>query len=147
MKLEDQLRAGPPVRVLPSARSPTCLPGHSRRSGCGRGSLFPCAPGKFRYIAPEFILHFMEQPPPAHDPDGYAAWFARRLGEEVRARKEALGLSAYALARKARVTDQTIQNVMHGTHGPLVGTLARLCVCFGTTLSELVTTVEHGRRE
>lgn len=80
------------------------------------------------------------------DPEKYARWINRRLGAEVRKRREALRLSAYALAKRARVTDQTILNLEQGHHSPTVTTLALLAVCFGTTCSELVTAAEMGRQ-
>ena len=76
------------------------------------------------------------------DADAYAARINRGLGAEVRRRREALGLSAYALGKAGLVSDQTILNIEQGTVVPLVSTLARICVRFGTTLPELVTAAE-----
>ena len=44
---------------------------------------------------------------PFEDADADAARINRRLGAEVRKRQEALGLSAYALAKAGQVSDQT----------------------------------------
>ena len=86
----------------------------------------------------------MEQPPPADDADAYAAWIARRAGEELRARREALRMSVYAVAKLAHVSDQTISNAERGANAPLVTTLARLCVRYGTTLTDFFRSVERG---
>lgn len=61
-------------------------------------------------------------------PDAYVAAFHRSLGLEVASRREALGLSAYALAKAARVSDQTIPNLEQGRcdNGCWTGTLARV---------------------
>jgi transcriptional regulator with XRE-family HTH domain len=77
-------------------------------------------------------------------PDEYAHWFNLRIGAEVRERREALGLSAYALAKVAGVSDQTILNMEQGIcpNGCLTSTLARIALRFGLTLSELVTAAE-----
>lgn len=50
-------------------------------------------------------------------PDEYAHWINQRIGEEVRRRREALGLSAYALGKLAGVSDQTILNIERGSNG------------------------------
>lgn len=50
-------------------------------------------------------------------PDEYAKWINQRIGEEVRRRREALGLSAYALGKVAGVSDQTILNIERGSNG------------------------------
>lgn len=69
---------------------------------------------------------------PPVDADAYVARLNRQVGEVLREWREARGLSAYALAKVARVTDQTILNIEQGgcPNGPLTGTLARLCVYF-----------------
>lgn len=78
------------------------------------------------------------------DADAYAAWINRRLGAEVRRRREVLGLSAYALGKAAgQVSDQTILNIEQDRVDPLLSTLARICVRFGITLSELVVGAER----
>ena len=81
------------------------------------------------------------------DPDQYADWINQRIGEEVRRRREALNLSAYALGKAGLVSDQTILNLEQGNteRGCLTGTLARIARHLGTTLSELITAAEqHG---
>ncbi len=80
-------------------------------------------------------------------PDEYATWINRRLGAEVRRRRIALGLSAYALARAAGVSGQAILNLEQGRlkQGCMSGTLARIARCLGITLSELVTAAENGQ--
>ncbi len=72
-------------------------------------------------------------------PEDYPRWINERIGAEVRERREALGLSAYALGRAAGVSDQTILNIEQGfnPNGCWTGTLARICVKFGTTLPVL----------
>lgn len=89
----------------------------------------------------------MGQPPDYTTPDEYADWINKRIGAEVLRRREALGLSAYALGRVCGVSDQTILNIEQGLcpNGCWTGTLARMCLRFGTTLSELVAAAE--RRE
>ena len=78
-------------------------------------------------------------------PDEYAQWINARIGAEVRARREALGMSAYALGRAGGASDQTILNIERGAclNGSLTGTLARVCVRFGLTLSELIAAAER----
>ena len=76
------------------------------------------------------------------DADAYAAWINLRIGAEVRRRREALRLSAYALAKAGLISDQTILNIEQGLVVPLLSTLARLCVRFETTLTELVRAAE-----
>lgn len=78
----------------------------------------------------------------APTPDDYAAFINEQLAAELRERREALGISAYALAKHARVTDQTILNMEQGNNSPTVTTLALVCVRLGTTLTELVTAAE-----
>ena len=88
------------------------------------------------------------EPNRAHvDADAYAARINRCLGAEVRRRREALGMSAYALGKAGRVTDQTILNIEQDRVEPLLATLARLCVPFETTLTELVRAAEAEDRE
>ena len=77
--------------------------------------------------------------------DDYVRSLNQRIGEEVRERREALGLSAYTLAKAAGVTDQTILNIEQGLcpNGAWSGTLMRIAVRFGTTYSELVAAAER----
>lgn len=86
----------------------------------------------------------MDQPTDPRTPDEYADWINARLGAEVRRRREALGLSAYALGRVCGVSDQTILNIEQGLcpNGCWTGTLARMCARFDTTLSALVAAAE-----
>lgn len=78
-------------------------------------------------------------------PEDYVRSLNRRIGAEVKERREALGLSAYTLAKAAGVTDQTILNIEQGLcpNGPWVATLMRIAVRFGTTLSELAAAAER----
>lgn len=87
----------------------------------------------------------MEQVAAPTDPDEYAARFIRDLGAEVRCRRERLGMSAYALGRVAKVSDQTILNLEQGNcdRGCLTSTLCRVAWFFGTTFSELVAAAER----
>ena len=77
-------------------------------------------------------------------PDEYAAWINQRIGAEVKRRREALGLSAYALARLAGVSDQTVLNIEHGRckTGVNAATLARLCPTFHVALWEFMASAE-----
>ena len=86
----------------------------------------------------------MDNHPAPATPDAYADWINARIGAEVQRRREALGLSAYALARDAQVSDQTILNIEQGNllNGPFSGTLARIAFRFGTKLGELIETAE-----
>ncbi len=87
----------------------------------------------------------MDKPPAPTTPDEYADWINARIGAEVRRRREALKLSAYAMGRVCGVSDQTILNIEQGLcpNGCWTGTLARMCVRFGTTLSELTAAAER----
>ena len=80
----------------------------------------------------------------ALSPDDYAAWINQRIGAEVKRRREALGLSAYGLAKLAGLSDQTVLNIEHGhgKNGANAGTLARLCVIFHIGVAEFMATVE-----
>lgn len=81
---------------------------------------------------------------PSHlTPDLYPAFITRQIGREVRVRRESLGLSAYALAKLARVTDQTILNIEQGATCPNFVTVALICVRFGTTATEFVGSAEQ----
>lgn len=75
-------------------------------------------------------------------PDLYPARLMRQIGLEVRLRRESLNLSAYALSKDARVTDQTILNIEQGTTSPNLVTVALLCVRFRITATKLVTSAE-----
>lgn len=77
-------------------------------------------------------------------PDEYADWINQRIGGEVRRLREARGWSAYALGRAAGVTDQTILNIerANAPRGSLTGTLARIALRLGLTLSQLVCAAE-----
>ena len=77
--------------------------------------------------------------------DDYAAWINQRIGAEVKRRREALGLSAYALAKLAGLSDQTVLNIEQGrcANGANAGTLARLCLAFHVTVSEFMASAEQ----
>lgn len=87
----------------------------------------------------------MKTKPTFQTADKYAEWLNERLGAEVRRRREALGLSAGALARDAGVCDQTLLNLEQGAckNGCLTGTLARIAFRFGTTAGELTDAAEE----
>ncbi len=89
----------------------------------------------------------MDQPHHGKTPDEYADWINERLGAEVRERREALGLSAYALGRACGVSDQTILNIEQGNcdRGCLTGTLARVAFHFGISLTALIEAAERRR--
>ena len=73
--------------------------------------------------------------------DDYVKWLNIRIGAEVRERREALPISAYALGKAAgNVSDQTILNIEQGfnPNGCWTGMLARICLRFGTTLDVLM---------
>jgi len=67
-------------------------------------------------------------PTHAPTPFDYPTWINDRIRAELKARRLALGLSAYALAIPRQLTDQTILNIEHGTHSPSITTLALLCL-------------------
>ncbi len=54
------------------------------------------------------------------DAEAYAAWLNRRIGAEVRRRREEQGLSAYALGKAGQVTDQTILNLEQDRVDPML---------------------------
>jgi transcriptional regulator with XRE-family HTH domain len=90
----------------------------------------------------------MHSQPAPTTPDEYADWINARIGAEVRERRESLRLSAYAMGRVCGVSDQTILNIEQGLcpNGCWTGTLARMCLRFGTTLSELIEAAERRGR-
>ncbi len=82
---------------------------------------------------------------PDHAPteaDAYSDWILRRIGAEVRRRREALGLSAYALGKAGAVSDQTILNIEQGRCGALIATMARIAKRLGLSLTALVGAAE-----
>lgn len=85
--------------------------------------------------------------PDGLSPDEYARWINARIGAEVRARREQLGVSAYLLGKEGGVSDQTILNIEQSAYknGSMTGTLARICVYFGTTLPDLIAAAEQRR--
>lgn len=82
--------------------------------------------------------------PPFATPEAYLSFITRRLGAEVRGRREALRLSPYTLAKHSGVSDQTILNIEQGLTTPNLATLVLIAVRFSTTLSEFVNASEHG---
>ena len=79
-------------------------------------------------------------------PDEYAKGINACIGVEVKKRREALGLTAYALGREAgNVSDQTIVNIEKGRcpNGCMTGSLARICHRLGTTMAELMGAAER----
>ena len=113
-----------------------------RRRFCrnGKRQITPCENGPV-------CAHFacMKTPNSSHQND-YPEWITRRIGAEVHRRREALGLSAGALGRAAKVSDQTILNIERGVipNGSWVGTLARISMRLGIRLSELIWAAERG---
>jgi len=86
---------------------------------------------------------------PDHAPteaDAYSDWIVRRIGAEVRRRREALGRSAYALGKAGAVSDQTILNIEQGRCGALIATMARIAKRLGTTFSALAVAAEMRSR-
>ncbi len=81
-------------------------------------------------------------PPDYLTPDSYPDRLNRQIGLELCARRESLNLSAYALAKSARVSDQTILNIEQGKTCPNLAILALLCVRFGITASEFLASAE-----
>lgn len=83
--------------------------------------------------------------PPGLSADQYAKWINARIGAEVRERREALGLTAFAVSEVGGVSDQTYHNLERGKYagGSLTGTLARICVRLGITLSVLIVAAER----
>ncbi len=86
----------------------------------------------------------MHSQPAPTTPDEYADWINQRIGAEVRERRETLKLSAYAMGRVCGVSDQTILNIEQGfcPNGCWTGTLARMCVRFGISLTTLIEAAE-----
>jgi len=84
----------------------------------------------------------------APSPDDEVDSFLRNLGAEIRARREMLGISSYALGRAGDVTDQTILNIEQGRclNGCQVGTLYRIAERLGTELESLIAAAK-ARRE
>ncbi|HEY0548920.1 MAG TPA: helix-turn-helix transcriptional regulator [Verrucomicrobiae bacterium] len=86
----------------------------------------------------------MKAIPPCYlTPDLYPDRLNRQIGRELRARRESLNLSAYALSKDARVTDQTILNIEQGTTSPNLTTLALLCLRFGIRVAEFLASAEQ----
>lgn len=74
------------------------------------------------------------------DANAYADWINRRIGEEVRRRRVAHGMTPYALGLLCGASDQTILNIERNQckNGHVTGTLARIAFFFGTTLEALI---------
>lgn len=77
-------------------------------------------------------------------PDAYAAWVNHRIGQKVIRCREAIGLSAYALAKQIGLTDQSIRNIERGKcpAGTLSSNLARIAHRFGTSLGHFISSAE-----
>ena len=80
-------------------------------------------------------------------PDAYAAWVNRRIGQKVICCREAIGLSAYALAKQINTTAQSIRNIERAKCplGTLSSNLARIAHYFGTTLGNFISSAEDPR--
>ena len=74
----------------------------------------------------------------APTPDDYLTWFNDRVAAELKARRLALPLSAYALAIPRKLTAETIQNIEKGKHSPSLKTLALLCQRLETTVDVVI---------
>ena len=77
------------------------------------------------------------------NPEIYAACMGLILAAELRERRIADGWSAYALARRAGVSDQMICNIENGRAKPTCDFIARLCSALGVMLSEFITAAEN----
>ena len=71
--------------------------------------------------------------------------FLRRLGEEVRDRRKALGLSQIALAHEADVHPNVVGRLERGEYNPSVALLQLLIEPLKVELSELIAGAEHRR--
>ena len=79
------------------------------------------------------------------DPDAYTDWLKERVGAELRRQREARGLSAYALGKVAKVSDQTILNIEQGKceRGSVLATMARVARQFEMRLWEFLRSAEE----
>jgi transcriptional regulator with XRE-family HTH domain len=68
-----------------------------------------------------------------------------RIAHELRARREAQGLSMGALAERSGVSKAMIAKVEAGLSNPTATLLGRLCAGLGITLSALMASAEQGR--
>ena len=93
---------------------------------------------------PECCSPGMENNHAPTDPDEYADWINRRVGEECRELRERKGVGASALAIPGKLSDQTILNLEKAIHSINLKTLARLARQLGTTLPAIVTAA-HAR--
>jgi transcriptional regulator with XRE-family HTH domain len=66
----------------------------------------------------------------------------RRISENLRTRREALGLSLAQLAGRSGVSKAMIAKVEAGQSSPTAGLLGRLCSGLGVTLSSLMASAE-----
>lgn len=66
----------------------------------------------------------------------------RALGEEVRARRKALGLSQIALAYEAEVHPNVVGRLERGEYNPTFSLLLLLIKPLGVSLSELIAAAE-----
>jgi transcriptional regulator with XRE-family HTH domain len=74
----------------------------------------------------------------APTPEDYPTWLNERVAAELKARRLALGLSAYALAVPRKLTDETILNIENCKHSPSLRTLGLLCQRLGTTVDVVI---------
>ena len=71
--------------------------------------------------------------------------FIRCLGEEVRERRKALGLSQIALAHDAEIHPNVVGRLERGAYNPTVTLLELLIVPLKVELSELIAGAERRR--
>jgi transcriptional regulator with XRE-family HTH domain len=74
----------------------------------------------------------------AADPAGGPDTQPVRLGQAIRAAREAQGLSLRELARRVEVSPSFVSQVERGLANPSVGTLYAVVAALGTTLDELI---------
>ena len=68
----------------------------------------------------------------------------KRLGNAIRARREALGLSQEAFGDHIEVNRAYYGDLERGTRNPTVHSLDRVAKGLGTTVATLFTEAEHG---
>lgn len=72
---------------------------------------------------------------------------ARRVGSEVRDKREEMGWSLAILAEKASISRSMIHKIESGTGNPTITLLAKLAGAFNIPLSGLVSVADlHGAR-
>lgn len=89
------------------------------------------------------------QPWPQHpiDVGDMSTGIGRHLGRAVRARREALGLSQEAVARRAKMDRAYLSNLEGGSRNPSVDAVDRLAGALDTAASLLMAEAEAHREE